>query len=211
MVLVVCVAPFVRYSNPFPMSKARSNLANPARSAVVLLSGGIDSAACAHLLDHDGYDVSCVFVDYGQAAAEAEGRASEALAGRLGLKITSHKISPARVFDKGEIGGRNGFLIMTALLLSGPSTNVIAIGIHAGTPYYDCSPAFATLMDRVLAEYSDGRLRLCTPFLHWTKSNIVDYYRDAGLPIELTYSCEIGHPHPCGRCPSCRDRRALKC
>ena len=178
---------------------------------MVLLSGGIDSAACAHFLGRDGYEVSCIFLDYGQAAAEAESRASKALAERLGFTLSSHKVTPAPTFKKGEIRGRNAFLIMAAFLFSSPSISVIALGVHSGPPYYDCSPAFAKIMDRVLEEYSDGSIRLHMPFLYWTKKNVVDYYRDAGLPMELTYSCEMGHPNPCGRCPSCRDRRILEC
>jgi 7-cyano-7-deazaguanine synthase len=193
------------------MAKIRSDLMNSARSAMVLLSGGIDSAACAHFLERNGYSVSCMFVDYGQAPAGEESKASAALAERMGLTLTNHKVSPAGVLGKGEIRGRNAFLVMTALLLCDPSTRVISLGIHSGTAYYDCSPAFATLMDRVLAEYSDGCTRLFTPFLYWTKNAVVDYFRGSGLPIELTYSCEMGQPAACGVCPSCRDRRALKC
>ena len=46
--------------------------------AWVLLSGGIDSAACAYYFQQRGDNVEAVFIDYGQAAAHAEFRYAQA-------------------------------------------------------------------------------------------------------------------------------------
>lgn len=179
--------------------------------ATVLLSGGIDSAALAHTLKTQGYDVVGLFIDYGQAARVAESTAVEALAEPLGIEVRTIKVSEPTGFGAGELIGRNAFLILTAIFLGCVHHGLIAIGIHAGTPYFDCTPAFVDQMKRLVEEHTDGRLTLVAPFVDWHKPQIVSYFRDAGLPIAPTYSCESGTIPPCGTCASCRDREALAC
>lgn len=179
--------------------------------AVVLLSGGIDSAACAWLLRSQGYRVRNLFVDYGQGAARYERRSAEAISNSLGFDLDCISVSTQSEFGAGEVVGRNVFLVFAGLLSSQLNQGVIALGIHSGTSYYDCSTAFAQSTDRLLAEHTDGRVRLLTPFLTWSKKNIFDYYKHSGLSVDLTYSCEAGVMPPCGRCLSCRDRSTIGC
>jgi 7-cyano-7-deazaguanine synthase len=181
------------------------------KDATVLLSGGIDSAACARYLQDEGFRVSCVFIEYGQAAAGPERRAVTAVAELLRSNLSIISISSKRHFGAGEIVGRNAFLALAALTLCEVKSGVLALGIHAGTPYYDCGPAFLLSIDRVVAEYTDGCMRVVAPFISWTKQNTFDYYVRAGLPTTITYSCEAGTEPPCGACASCRDRRMLGC
>jgi 7-cyano-7-deazaguanine synthase len=84
----------------------------------------------------------------------------------------------------------------------GRLTGVIGIGIHAGTEYPDCSPAFVDAMQRLLDVYSGGEVQLDAPFLSWSKPEIWEYARRLGVPLDATYSCEFG-PRPCGQCLSC--------
>lgn len=179
--------------------------------AIVLLSGGIDSAACAWFLRDNGYSVRGLFVDYGQKAASLEKRGAEALSNALDIALDCVSLSVPAQFGAGEIAGRNAFLVFSALLTSRLRKGVIALGIHSGTTYYDCSTAFAQSVDRLLAEHTDGRVRLSTPFITWSKKNIFDYYKSSKLPIDLTYSCENGQIPTCGTCLSCLDRRMLGC
>src|SRR3981189_786657 len=106
---------------------------------IVLLSGGIDSSACAHFLAHEGgNDVHPLFVDYGQKAAHAERTAAHALSEVLGLTSHTFAVSNNQSFGKGEIRGRNAFLIFCAVMSAlYVEPCQIALGIHAGTPYYD--------------------------------------------------------------------------
>jgi len=179
--------------------------------ALVLLSGGIDSTACAWHLRNQGHSVQGLFVDYGQKAAPLEKRAARALSKALDIGLDYVSVKSPTHFGAGEIAGRNAFLVFTALMTAKLHTGVIALAIHSGTTYYDCSTAFAKSIDRLVAEHTDGRVRLSTPFITWSKKNIVDYYKVSRLPIELTYSCESGQVPTCGRCLSCRDRRMLGC
>jgi 7-cyano-7-deazaguanine synthase len=179
--------------------------------AIVLLSGGIDSAACAWFLRDRGYFVRGLFVDYGQRALTFEKRAAEAVSAALGIALDCVSVVTPAQFGTGEISGRNSLLVFAALLASQLRMGVIALGIHSGTRYYDCSTAFAESLDQLLAEHTDGRVRLSTPFITWSKKNIFDYYVASGLRIELTYSCESGQVPTCGTCLSCLDRRMLGC
>jgi 7-cyano-7-deazaguanine synthase len=179
-------------------------------NSVVLCSGGIDSAACAWYLAKTGHEVHPLFVDYGHAAASAEAQAAANLSSTMGFQLHTMKASMNRSFGAGEIRGRNAFLILSAVLSTAYSEPcIIALGIHAGTIYYDCTVGFVNAVDRVVAEQSDGRARVVAPFVSWSKRSVFEYFKASKLPLELTYSCEVGLIPPCGRCLSCKDRRKL--
>lgn len=184
---------------------------NVSTTATVLMSGGIDSAACAHLLRSQGLAVGGLFIDYGQAAAEREARAVSSLAEYLGIAVRKIGLSGSPSSGPGEIVGRNAFLIFTALLQTRGRSNLLALGLHAGTPYYDCSETFVASVNRLVAEHTDGRVSVVAPFITWTKKDVYDYFVSARLPLEITYSCEAGTEPTCGACASCRDREALRC
>jgi 7-cyano-7-deazaguanine synthase len=179
--------------------------------ATVLLSGGIDSAACARFLQDEGHTVSCVFIDYGQAAAGQEKYAATSIATHLRSQLSTISVTPRHEFGAGEITGRNAFLVLAAMMLCDVRSGVLALGIHSGTPYYDCGPAFLVSIDRLVAEYTDGLARVAAPFISWTKRETFEYYCRAGIPAEISYSCEAGTMPPCGGCASCLDRRMLGC
>jgi 7-cyano-7-deazaguanine synthase len=182
------------------------------RGAVVLLSGGIDSFACAHFLRRNNFIPSAIFVDYGQVAGKQELAASARISARLGIKRTIVRLRarPSEQFNAGEIPGRNLALLSIAALFA-HGAGVVALGIHSGTRYFDCSRSFADQADRLIAECTDGTMALFAPFLHWRKEDIIAYARSEGLDLSLTYSCEVGTMPPCGACSSCRDREALSC
>lgn len=186
-------------------------LTPPPRKATVLISGGIDSAACAHLLAVQGHKVHGIFVDFGQAAREQESRAVDRLAGTLGINKTTLHVGSDNDFGTGELIGRNAFLLMTAIFLGRTHEGLLAIGIHAGTSYYDCSASFINRFRILAEEQTDGRLTVIAPFLHWTKGQIYKYAVNSSVPVAATYSCESGAIPPCGLCASCRDRRMLGC
>lgn len=174
----------------------------------VLLSGGIDSAACLNFYFCLGRPVCALNVNYGQGAAEQETRAAARLANFYGIPIAFRRLEAAGMKSVGEIRGRNAFLVQTAAMESLPSVTAIALGIHAGTPYSDCSPSFVVAMNGVL-QLQSRRVELLAPFLTWTKGDVLQYCAQRSVPIQLTYSCEKGGDVPCGMCSSCLDRRAL--
>ena|SRR5258708_3613513 len=179
--------------------------------ATVLLSGGLDSIACAHFLQQRGLTVRGLFIDHGQVAARREAAASAALAEWLAIPIEGCALSNTHRLGAGELLGRNAMLIFNALFLSQGVSGLLALGIHAGVPYFDCSEAFIVSAGRLVGELTDGRVSLVAPFIAWTKKDVFDYFMTAGLPLALTYSCESGTDPVCGICASCRDRKALGC
>jgi len=175
------------------------------------MSGGIDSTACAYFLQSRGMNVRGLFVDHGQAAAEHESASAHAIAEHLSMPIHIVTLRGGPTHGMGEIFGRNALLLFSALFVTGGESELLAMGLHAGTPYYDCSAPFVESIGRLIAEHTDGRVSVIAPFLGWTKRDIYDYFRSTGLPIGLTYSCEAGAQPVCGICASCRDRKTLGC
>jgi 7-cyano-7-deazaguanine synthase len=86
-----------------------------------------------------------------------------------------------------------------------PAASAIALGIHDGSGYRDCTPAFVELMQRVLDFHSDGQCQLLAPFLTWSKHDVAALAVKLRVPVALTHSCETADV-PCGTCRSCRDR-----
>lgn len=172
----------------------------------LLLSGGIDSTACLAFYLTGGYTVNCIHVSFGQASAEYEEIAAKKVAQYYNAPLTIVRWLGSNSYLTDEIIGRNAFLMHCALIETGQFTGILATGIHAGTHYYDCSPVFVSSMQTVFDGYTDGRVRIAAPFLEWSKRQVYEYSRSTNVPIDLTYSCEMGMPSPCNACASCRDR-----
>lgn len=183
----------------------------PGRTKVsVLMSGGLDSTALCHFLSQHYY-VCPIFVDYGQRAAASERKAALQVAKALGLSLREVRFVIDKSFGPGEILGRNLFLISAALVSLPPDHQMICLGVHAGTNYYDCSETFLKRADQLVAECTDRKVSVFAPFLQWMKPDIHNYSVNNSLPIGLTYSCESGEVNGCGKCNSCLDREALGC
>ncbi|MFY1110779.1 MAG: 7-cyano-7-deazaguanine synthase [Methanosarcinaceae archaeon] len=179
------------------------------KKVLVLCSGGVDSTACINYYINTGFDVTGFFINYGQASKNNESLSVKKVSSFYGIKLESATFCAAKEFGKGKIQGRNGFLIMAALLSNPGFQGLISLGIHSGTPYYDCSPSFVQSLNSIIEEYTEGKIKLDVPFLTWDKKMIYDFCKDENIPIHLTYSCERGGHKPCGRCLSCLDRSAL--
>lgn len=180
-------------------------------TAAVLMSGGMDSYACALLFKKQGLPVRAVFIDYGQAAVGREREAVRHLAGQLEMPILELAVGREQAFVAGELVGRNLFLISTAIFLGAVHDGILGVGLHAGTPYADCSIAFLEACNTLVGLQTAGRVSLVAPFREWSKLQVFQFLQAQGAPLDQTYSCESGTIPPCGSCASCRDREALKC
>jgi 7-cyano-7-deazaguanine synthase len=178
-------------------------------NVLILLSGGIDSTAIVHYYLSQKFRVKALFVDYGQISSRMEFKSARNVSRYYSIELIALKFSSQQKFSDGEIQGRNAFLVMAALLSNPTAKGLVAIGIHSGTFYYDCSDLFVKGINGILNGYTNGQLTLDAPFIKWDKRMIFNYCREYSVPINLTYSCENGADIPCGKCRSCLDRSAL--
>lgn len=164
-------------------------------NVLVLLSGGIDSATCVEYYMSQGYNVSAIFVDYGQSDAKHEQTAATAIAEYYAIELNQMTVTGCNI-SKGYIPARNSMLLCLTLMNFRYEYGIVALGIHANTPYVDCSPEFKRLMQQVFELYEQGRIRIDAPFLSWTKSEIWDYAHMQHVPLHLTYSNNLEDLRP---------------
>lgn len=177
--------------------------------SIILLSGGIDSSACLNFYHNIGYEIECLFCDYGQPAAIPELQAANAISKHYRVPLYTIRTTNINIPKSGEICGRNALLVLQAFCFKGFGTYKIILGTHSGTKYVDCTQHFINEMNRVLDCYSNGTVYLEAPFIKWGKGEIAEYCKVQEIAYKMTYSCETGNVPPCGKCLSCLDRKAF--
>ncbi|MDY7013393.1 MAG: 7-cyano-7-deazaguanine synthase QueC [Cyanobacteriota bacterium] len=212
---------------------------NAKSKAVVLLSGGLDSATAAAIAIADGYEAIALSLDYGQRhrreleAARNIARALN-LADRFLVEVNLAQWGGSSLTDRAQalpqtgvqpgivpstyVPGRNTVFLAIALSLAeARGAEAIYLGINAVdySGYPDCRPeylqAYQTLANLSSKVGIEGKApQLIAPLVRLTKKEIVLRALDLNVPIELTWSCYQGGEAPCGLCDSCRIRdRAL--
>jgi 7-cyano-7-deazaguanine synthase len=209
------------------------------KTAVVLLSGGLDSATAAAQAIADGYELIALSLFYGQRHSR-ELAAAAAIVQHLGIRehftidvnlsqwggssLTDSAMAvpttgtAADVIPSTYVPGRNTVFLSIALSLAeAKNATAIYLGINAVdySGYPDCRPEYLEAVQK-LAQLSskaglDGQApHLIAPLVLDTKVDIVKRALALGVPIALTWSCYQGGTEPCGVCDSCRIRdRAL--
>jgi len=134
-----------------------------------------------------------------------------------GLRIGSALTSPDISVPEGEyvgtpstfVPGRNAFLLsLAAGVAMSEGGSVAAIGVHGRDyPYPDCSPTFIRAMDEAVQHATSGHVRVYAPYLEYSKAEIVREALYLGVPLDVTWSCYVGGDKPCGKCPTCIERK----
>lgn len=205
--------------------------------AVVLLSGGLDSATTLALARAAGHECYCLTLDYGQrhraeiAAAGDVARALGATAHRIvalnladfgGSALTDPAITVPEAPTEGipvtYVPARNTILLSLALAWAEVlGAQDVWFGANAidYSGYPDCRPefmrAFEALANLATKAAVEGRkLTLHTPIIELTKADIIRRGAALGVDYALTVSCYQANANgfACGRCESCRLRRA---
>ncbi|MDD5561961.1 MAG: 7-cyano-7-deazaguanine synthase QueC [Candidatus Omnitrophica bacterium] len=197
-----------------------------AKRAVVLLSGGLDSATVLYLARAKGYTCSCLIFDYGQLhkkevlrarrIAEEAGCAYKILKISLpwkGSALLDRKIKIpekiGRAIPATYVPSRNIiFLSFAASFAEAIGAHAIFIGAHAQdySGYPDCRPEFITAFGRAIKTGTCAGPNILAPLLGKNKSQIILMGHKLGVPFELTWSCYRGAKTPCLKCDSCRYR-----
>lgn len=179
----------------------------------VLASGGLDSTACLAYYIAEGYSVRALWIDYGQAAALTEECAVEQVTAYYTIPLQKIRTTgihwPTLGSELFEFRGRNLTLVSLACNTVPLEAGIIALGIHQGTDFADCTEAFRDQVNNLLIFLSDGSLRLDCPFIQWSKLDIARYALAHAVPIDITYSCEKGLYPPCKECMKCRDMQTI--
>ena len=206
------------------------------QTAVVLLSGGLDSATCLAIAVERGYRCHALSFDYGQrSAAEVEAarrqaRNQEVAEHRVlnlplgqfgGSALTDSGIdvpeSPGEGIPATYVPARNTIFLSHALAWAEVlGAGAIFIGVNAldYSGYPDCRPeyieAFQRLVDVATKAGVEGRrIALEAPLIHMSKAEIIRAGTNLGVDYADTLSCyqADGQGLACGRCDSCRLRR----
>ena len=204
------------------------------KSAVVLLSGGLDSMVCAALAREAGFSVIALTVDYGQRH-RVELDAARAIAARLadrhvvlpldlrafgGSALTADLPVPKDGVGEGipvtYVPARNTIFLSLALGLAEASgSRDLYIGVNAldYSGYPDCRPEFIGEFQRLAnlatrAGVEGGGFTIHAPLLHMTKAEIAAEAERLGLDAALSHSCYDPLPDGthCGECDACRLR-----
>jgi 7-cyano-7-deazaguanine synthase len=204
------------------------------KTAVVLLSGGLDSMVCAALAREAGYSVHALTIDYGQRhriELEAASRIAADLADRHvvlpldlrafgGSALTSDIEVPKDGVQPGipvtYVPARNTIFLSLALGFGEASNSRdIFIGVNAldYSGYPDCRPEFVAEFERLAnlgtkAGVEGERITIHTPLQHMTKAEIAREAARLGLDVSLSHSCydPTADGRACGACDACRLR-----
>lgn len=202
--------------------------------AVVLASGGLDSAVCVAEAAAD-HDLALLHLNYGQRTEARELRSFHDLAEHYGAR-------ERLVADLGHLAAIGGSSLVdasrpveTGLPEPGapvPSTyvpfrnaNFLAVGVswaevlgaralyigaveEDGSGYPDCTEAFYAAFGAAVAAGTrpETRVEIRTPLIRLDKSAIVRRGLELGAPLHLTWSCYQAEDIACGVCESCRLR-----
>jgi 7-cyano-7-deazaguanine synthase len=205
------------------------------RKAVVLLSGGMDSATCCYEAQAAGYAIYALTVNYGQRA-QRELQAAQAVAEAVGAvqhiiypmdltlwggsALTDPSIAvPVSGVDESTIPvtyvpARNTILLSLALSWAEVlGAGAIYIGVNSldYSGYPDCRPEFIAAYQALStvatkATVEGASIHIATPLQHLSKVEIARRALTLGVPLDLTWSCYVDGPDPCGVCDSCRLR-----
>lgn len=204
--------------------------------AVVLLSGGLDSATATAQAIADGYDIVALSCNYGQrhqrelvaakAVAEhfaiADHHVIDIDLAQWGASSLTDLAQPLPQDGPGPTGripstyvpGRNTVFIALALALAeAKGAEAVYLGINAidYSGYPDCRPEYLAAFQQLAQLSSKAGLeghapKLVAPLVMDSKVDIVRRAVALGVPIAATWSCYQGGVEPCGRCDSCQIR-----
>jgi 7-cyano-7-deazaguanine synthase len=207
------------------------------RHAVVLLSGGLDSATVLAMARGQGYRCHTLSVEYGQrhqAEIDAAARVAAALgahehrtmrvdlAGIGGSALTDSRIAVPEAEGNGipvtYVPARNTLLLSLALgwaEVLGATDIFVGVNAVDYSGYPDCRPAFIHAFEQLArlatkAGVEGAEFKIHAPLINLSKADIVKVGARLGVDYGMTVSCyqADAEGRACGKCDSCRLRAA---
>ena len=200
--------------------------------AVIVLSGGMDSAVLlADALDKNK-TVTAISFDYGSRHNARELPMAAAMCETLktdhrivSLPFINELFSSSLLQSGDEIPDghydelsmkstvvpfRNGILMSIAVgYAESIEAGEVLLGSHAGDHfiYPDCRPEFNTAFSQAAALGTDQQVRVRFPFAAMDKRDIGDLGRKLGVDFKQTWTCYKGRKIHCGTCGACQERK----
>ncbi|MFQ5838226.1 MAG: 7-cyano-7-deazaguanine synthase [Thermoplasmata archaeon] len=198
--------------------------------AIVLVSGGIDSAVSLFWCTKRGWDV-CPLTFHSYMRPQKEVQAVMALTEASGCRDRLIEVHVPFLMEVDDLlkGGIENPLLKEAPLAYVPSRNLIfysiaahygevvkarwIIGGHNGADsdtFPDASPEFFQAMNRLLSmgllTHSKSPIEIVNPLQGLTKTEVVRLGLELEVPLDRTWSCNWDLEAPCGDCSSCVER-----
>lgn len=205
------------------------------KNAVLIASGGMDSATLAWHYNNQGYDLHLVGFDYGQRHKKELNSLRE-IGNLLDAQVSVIDLSHLRNYIGGSsltsddvvvpdghyaeetmrvtvVPNRNAIMLSIATGIAvAENAELVATGIHAGDHYIypDCRPDFFEPLNEAFIKgtmgHANPEFRLEAPFIKMTKAEIAAHGGALGVPYAKTWSCYKGGDSHCGRCGTCVER-----
>lgn len=200
--------------------------------AVIVLSGGMDSAVLMVQALNQGKQVAALSFNYGSKHNNME---LPMAAGLCEIHKVDHKIIDlpfinalfsSSLLESGEkipegaydaenmkstvVPFRNGIMLsISAGYAESLSAPEVLLGSHSGDHaiYPDCRPEFNSAFARAVDMGTDGKVNINFPFSRMDKRDIGDLGRRLGLDYTGTWTCYKGDGIHCGTCGACDERK----
>lgn len=217
------------------MGKQAGRMSVGNAKAVVLLSGGLDSATALAIASEQGFDVYALSLDYGQRH-RAELQAAKKIAQANDVK--EHKILPMALDAIGGSALTDPNIAVPEQMAEGipvtyvPARNTVFLSLALGwaevigaqhifvgvnavdySGYPDCRPEYIEAFERMAnlatkAQVEGKKLKIHAPLISLTKKEIIQKGLELGVPYQETISCYQADEGglACGRCDSCKLR-----
>ncbi len=209
---------------------SESAIRNP-QSAIVLVSGGMDSCVTAAIARAENDEIAFLHISYGQRTETRERKAFNDIANFYGVekrldisiehlaKIGGSSLTDAKIavseadlessaIPTSYVPFRNANMLAIATSWAEVlGANAIYIGAVAedSSGYPDCRPEFYAAFQRAIdvGTKPDTDIQIRTPIITLPKAEIVKKGLELFAPLELTWSCYRSEDIACGTCDSC--------
>lgn len=202
------------------------------KHAIVLVSGGMDSLVTAAMAASKHKKISFIHLNYGQRTEKKELESFFKIAKHYGVpkerqkiidvsflkqiggsSLTDKKISVKKFRNRNKeipdsyVPFRNTHLISMAVSWAEViSADYIYIGAVSedSSGYPDCRPKYYDAFNKLIkVGTKDGKIKIKTPIINFSKSEIIKKACLLNAPLQYTWSCYARNDRACGVCDSC--------
>lgn len=201
------------------------------QTAVVLVSGGMDSCVTAAIAAREHDELAFLHISYGQRTENRERKAFNDIADHYGvgkrldvsiehlakiggssltdrdMDVTEANLSSKEI-PTSYVPFRNANMLSVAVSWAeviGATSIYVGAVAEDSSGYPDCRPEFYEAFQKAIDTGTKPatHIEICTPIIHLTKAQIVQKGVELDAPLHLTWSCYRSETLACGTCDSC--------